>query len=84
MSQNTIINSDFYFEKALAQCKGCYQRGLIEGRYALSGADLKGKARRYYQRYKKSRDNLLTRLSTEGIKWSEAVGPHNKRILIIG
>lgn len=80
----SIIKSEKEKEKALALAKGCFQVGLINGSEALSLATLKGKARNYGARYAESRNNFLYRLSDNGVIWSEQIGAHNKRVLVIG
>ena len=72
------------FEQALALCRGRYQENLIRGLEALSGATLRGRAKAYGAHYKRSRENLLARMTAAGIPWREERGPHGKRILVIG
>lgn len=72
------------FERALALCKGRYQEDVIRGIESLSGATLRGKAKAYGAHYKRSRENLLKRMTEAGIPWREERGPHGKRILVIG
>lgn len=72
------------FERALALCKGRYQENLIRGIESLSGATLRGRAKAYGAHYKRSRENLLARMTAAGIPWREERGPHGKRILVIG
>jgi len=72
------------FERALALCKGRYQEDVIRGIESLSGATLRGRAKQYGAHYKRSRENLLKRLTAAGIPWREERGPHGKRILVIG
>lgn len=55
------------YDKALALCRGSFQRGLIEGTQRISLSDLKGKALKYKTRYAKSRDSLLSKLYLEHI-----------------
>jgi hypothetical protein len=50
----------------------------------LSGATLKGKAKHFGGKYKRSRESILARMTQAGIPWDEITGPHNKRILVIG
>lgn len=83
MSYSIIKNEDEK-EKALALAKGSFQENLIYGSEALSLATLKGKARYYGAKYAQSRNNFLRRLTDNGVKWSEQLGAHNKRILVIG
>lgn len=70
--------------KALACARGCYQRSIIIGEEALSGATLKGKAKLYGSKYANSRHKLLKRMEHAGVKFHEAIGDHNKRLLVIG
>lgn len=70
-------------EAALRLAKGCYQRALIMGREALSGATLSGKAASYGAHYARSRRNLMARLRAAGLA-EEQVGAHGKRFLVVG
>lgn len=81
---NVIIYDNEQYEAALSLTRGCYQRGILNGTYRLSGADLKGKARYYSAGYRRSRENLVSRLRAHGIMVSESIGDHGKRILVIG
>jgi len=83
MHYSRILCEDAYL-KALDLCKGRYQENLIRGIESLSGATLRGKARQYGAQYKRSRENLLKRMTQAGIPWKEERGPHGKRILVIG
>ena len=47
--------------------KGQYQLHVLLGYQAISGADLRGKARQYGARYKRSRRHLLARLQDNGV-----------------
>jgi hypothetical protein len=78
------VRNEFVLEEALVFAVGCYQRNVLLGHEALSGATLKGKARQYGGQYKRSRENLLRRLTRFGVPWSEQIGPHGKRILVLG
>lgn len=80
----SIVKNEKEFARAMALCKGSYQVGILTGREALSGATLKGKAKSYGGRYAQSAKNLLSRMTDNGISWHEEIGPHNKRILVIG
>ena len=72
------------FDRALALCKGQYQENLLRGIESLSGATLRGKAKNYWPQYRRSRENLLARMTRAGIPWKEERGPNGKRILVIG
>jgi hypothetical protein len=80
----TIVKDDFQFSKALSLAKGSYQRDVLLGRHSLSGSTLKGKARQYGGVYATSRANLIKRLVEHGVRVSEEIGSHNKRLLVIG
>lgn len=80
----TIVKSETAKDRALSQARGCYQRNLIHGRESLSGSTLRGKAARYSGAYKRSRENLLGRMTAAGVRWGEVRGKRNKRILVIG
>lgn len=80
----TICYSDADRVAALALCKGEYQRAIIEGREALSGSTLVGRARRSVLTYKASSADLLRRVRAAGIAVSERVGPRGARLLVIG
>ena len=47
--------------------RGVYQRALLSGEASWSGACLRGKARRYGDRYAQSRGSLLERLRASGL-----------------
>ena len=59
--------------------RGCYQRSLLRGYSAWSGADLRGRAREYSARYRDSRSGLLARLSARGYRVTEIRGERGRR-----
>lgn len=77
----SIIKSEDGLKEALGLARGCYQRNLLKGREAISGATLRGTAKQYSGRYKASATNLLKRC---GKLVKEKIGKNNKRLLIIG
>jgi len=79
----TRIDSQATLDLALSICRGSYQRSVVQGYSRLSGADLRGRARRYAGHYAASRANLLTRLEAAGIDVSEDRGQHGLRILVL-
>ena len=83
MSYSEIKDQDTY-QAALLLARGCYQRALLSGSEALSGATLRGRAKSYGARYAESRRNLLSRCRQAGLAISERRGSHGKRILVIG
>ena len=79
-----IHKNDKAVQAALKLARGPYQRDIITGHEAMSGATLTGKAAEYGGKYKESRDNLIARLRAGGVPVAETRGAHNKRILVIG
>ena len=67
---------------AYPMARGTYQRSLLDGRAALSGADLKGRAKKYGAHYSTSRRNLLARIACV-LTVAEHIGNHGKRVLVI-
>lgn len=66
--------------------RGSYQRGLLAGR-AMSGGDLRGRARSYAARYAASRANLVERIARDmrslGVSAHVARGLRGRRVLVI-
>lgn len=79
-----VIKDPLAHERALSLARGDYQRGLLLGTEAMSGATLKGRARSYGARYAQSRAGLIARLRAAGIPVVEVRGKHGKRQLVIG
>lgn len=80
----TIAACPEAFRDALGLARAPYQESLIMGREAWSGATLRGKAARYGDKYKTSRDNLLARLRAAGILITMVKQAHGKLVLVIG
>jgi hypothetical protein len=70
-------------EEALTYAKGDYQRQIIEGKQAISGSTLKGDAKKWSMKYRKSAEAVLSRLCQNGFKVYEKIGNNNSRILVI-
>lgn len=71
-------------EIALSLARGCYQRAIVTGRARLSGADLRGRARKWSASYARSRAALLRRLRADArLVVREERGAHGLRILTI-
>lgn len=73
------------FAIALSLARGSYQRGLIYGSEAWSGASLKGRAANYGGRYHASRCALLTRLRAAGlstVRYSDRLAHNRIRVLV--
>jgi hypothetical protein len=71
-------------DRALALCKGSYQRGIVLGNESISGSTLKGSAATYSGKYRASSAALISRLRMAGIPVIERREDHNKRILYFG
>lgn len=78
------IKSEQALEQAMACARGSYQRDVLLGCEALSGATLKGAARSYGGKYAASRRALLARMTAAGVPWHEERRAHGKRVLVIG
>jgi hypothetical protein len=84
MQSHIIVKNLEAQAEALKLARGCYQYALLTGGESLSGSTLRGKAANFSSRYKMSRENLISRCISAGIKISETTGNNNKRILVIG
>lgn len=79
-----IVKDESALNAALALSRGCYQTAILTGYEALSGATLRGKAKKFAGRYKRSAQSIIDRVSTAGIAIKEVIGDHNRRMLVIG
>lgn len=77
------IHNNDTLKKALSLCRGSYQRNILYGREALSGATLRGRAISYSGRYKASSSNLIRKCQEAGLDIREEKRSHNKRVLVI-
>ena len=80
----SLVLNRYSYSSALDCTKGCYQEDLINGWHSLSGSTLKGEAKRWKSRYAESRDALLNRLFHANVAHCEAIGPNNRRVLVLG
>lgn len=78
------ILDDAAHDAALKLARGSYQRAILTGWARLSGADLRGKARKWSGGYARSRDAIVARVRAAGIPITEARGAHGLRYLVIG
>lgn len=70
---------------ALSHARGCYQVAIVYGDARWSGADLRGKAKRYGAHYHASRYNLLRRLQSDPrLAVRVVAGAHGRLVLDIG
>lgn len=67
--------------EVLQFARGTYQIDLIEGRESFSGSTLTGKAGQYRPHYRRSRDNLLRRLTAAGYSWT--IEPEGRANILI-
>ena len=71
------ITETMAVDLALALARGSYQRDVVTGRARLSGADLKGVAKKWGARYAASRSSILARCRAAGIPFVYARWPHD-------
>jgi hypothetical protein len=64
---STEFLDEKYREAAFACAKGSYQRALLSGHEAWSGATLRGTARVYASKYRISRNHLIERIEDADI-----------------
>lgn len=81
--ENTTCTSKAVRDAALALARGCYQRDLVWGWARWSGADLKGKAKKWGAKYARSRANLVGRLLANGFQVEEIKRAHGLRTMHI-
>lgn len=81
---NLIILDPVAHSRAAGLAIGTYQLAILNGSRCISGADLKGKAKKYGGHYARSRGALFARMSAADIPFQEVTGAHGKRILVIG
>lgn len=79
-----FVKSVTMLNACLSHAKGCYQQAILLGRQRLSGADLRGNAKSYSGRYRRSSQNLIKRCKGAGLLIKEVKGPNNRRDLVIG
>lgn len=63
--------------------RGCYQRALLDGCEAWSGATLRGRAKSYGYWYARSRANLITRIRAAGYTATYERRAHGRKVLVI-
>lgn len=79
----TIVDSYDTKTRALGLCRGVYQRALLAGAEAWSGATLRGRASQYGIRYARSRSNLVRYLRRAGFLVGWRVGDYGRREIVI-
>lgn len=78
------IRDDAVYTAASKLTRGCYQQSILDGSEALSGSTLRGRARDYGDRYKRSAQALLARCQEAGLAVREEIQSHGKRVVVIG
>ena len=79
-----IVNVTETEQRLIDACaRGCYQRALLGGWEAWSGATLKGTAASYGYHYARSRSNLRARLARTGLCVREERREHGRRVVVI-
>ena len=79
----TMTASDYY-DAALACCKGRYQEDVVRGYEDVSGASLRGKAKKWGARYADSRSSLFSRMDSAGICYDIFPAKNGKHEIIWG
>lgn len=80
----SIIRCQKTYDEAMKLTRGCYQQNILKGIEAMSGATLRGKAKKYIGRYRQSAQNFIQRCQDNGLDVREDVGSYNKRLLVVG
>lgn len=80
----TEIKDEKVLDKALAVCKGHYQRNVVLGHEPLSGSTLRGKAKEWSASYARSRRNLINRMLDSGITVGIRIAERGKKVLVLG
>ena len=78
------IYDEAQLDRAITLARGSYQVDLLLGRESISGATLRGKAKKYSARYSNSAHNLLCRCREAGIDVRVCLRDHNRRTIVIG
>jgi len=82
---NWVVVHDFdALEKALKLAKGSYQKNLLLGFESMSGSSIKGSAKKYSYKYHVSRQHLIARVESVGIKIGTMFGNHGAKLLVVG
>lgn len=84
MTMYADIRDESVLASALALCRGSYQRDILTGREALSGATLRGLAAKYSMRYRDSAAAILRRCRDAGLPVREERRAHGKRVVVVG
>jgi len=84
MSSYSVVNDQSVYTQCVALARGCYQRAILSGSEAISGATLRGTAKSYSGRYKESARNLIARCNRAGLPVSVETMAHGKRVVVIG
>lgn len=79
------VNNQETLNKALKLCKknSVYQQAILLGIHAISGATLKGKAKNYSDRYKKSANSIIQKCQENGLDVKVKVKKFGKRVVVI-
>lgn len=80
--QYTYIEPDVE-ARAYACATSDYQRGLLDGDEAWSGATLRGKAKRWGASYEGTRIKLVERMRAAGLTVTEVATKHGKRVVLV-
>jgi len=78
------VNNKETLDKALKLCRksSTYQQSILLGIHAISGATLKGKAKKYSDRYKKSANSIIQKCQSNGLDVKIEIKKFNKKVVV--
>jgi len=79
MGKFALVNNPETQRAALKLAKGCYQRDILLGNEAISGSTLRGKAKNYGSRYRRSAEAVIARCQSAGLDVDICIMDHGRR-----
>lgn len=83
MSKFSKFDSVMTQVEADRYARGSYQQAILDGVEAYSGSTLKGRAKKWAPKYRRSADTLIDRLASAGFVVRFEKGPHNRKVLSV-
>jgi hypothetical protein len=83
MSKFAQFDSDRTFAAAMQYAYGDYQENLLRGVEAYSGSTLKGTAKKWGAKYRRSALALIARLRNAGFEVDIVIGPNRRHVLSV-
>ncbi|MCK9600955.1 MAG: hypothetical protein M0R06_18075 [Sphaerochaeta sp.] len=78
MGKFAIVNNPETQRAALKLAKGRYQRDILLGNEAISGSTLRGTARNYGGRYRRSAESVIARCMAAGLAVDIRIMEHGR------